>query len=204
MISAIDFLVKGGGQFEIIKAEHCEVGLVNLFLDVSSATTVKDRYDLIFTPGNSFGHMTGGFDLGVVEVFGREIQMKVLEMIKQKYSGMMPVGSAEVVQIDNHAVVYVPTMMVPTRNTGLIDPYMLMWQGLRAVDQFTKENGVHFRHALCPLFCAGTGGSAPDVALHQQNMAVYEHRLSRSGAHLGCTDLFSDGMIRYNSLFQGK
>lgn len=200
----LDFLVNSDKQRTLTTAEGVDVGLMRATLAKHTADKIKERYDVVFTPGNSFGHMTGGFDLGVVEVFGREAQSAVLRMIKDKYNGMMPVGTAEVVVIDGKAIVYVPTMMVPTQFTDPVAPYMAMHVGLRAYANHLVEADTFYKNALCPLFCTGTGTIDPEVALFQQNQALVEFQLAKHGEDIGCKDLFADGTERYTNLIKKR
>lgn len=201
---SIDFLVLNDKQRTLAAAEGIDTGLMRANLNVQTADKIKERYDCVITPGNSFGHMTGGFDLGVVQVFGRGVQSAVLKMISEKYNGMMPVGSAEVVVVDGKAIVYVPTMMAPTAMTGVLDPYMLMHQALRAYARHLVEADTFYARLLCPLFCTGTGSADPDIALFQQNQALVEFQAAKHGEDLGCTDLFGDGTDRFTRLLQGR
>ncbi|MNB61074.1 hypothetical protein D3C87_1223990 [compost metagenome] len=197
---SVDFLVNSDKQRTLNVAVAIETGLIRANLGKQTAEQIKSRYDVVFTPGNSFGHMTGGFDLGVVDVFGREVQAAVLKMIREKHAGLMPVGSAEVVVIDGKAIVYVPTMMVPTSTVDPVAPYMAMHQALRALALYEEENDAYFDRLLCPLFCCGTGDINPEVALFQQNEALVEFQRARHQEDLGCVHLFEDGMARYKAL----
>ena len=163
--------------------------------------SIYGYYDLIFCPGNSFGHMTGGFDLGVVQCFGQEVEDKVKEMINKKYFGMMPVGASEIVFHDNRGFVYTPTMMVPTSNIDPITAYTCMYSAYLKVLEVEKEFGQEFELALCPLYGAGTGGINPKVALKQQCMALKEiSKAMKSGEPNECSHLFKDGKSRYETL----
>jgi len=185
---------------EVLPVNGVKVEAVIGHLTEYTRPIFETRYDLIFCPGNSFGHMTGGFDKGVVDVYGDAVETAVREMIAQKYFGMMPVGASEVVTVNGRGFVYTPTMMVPTPYTGMVDPYMLMFQSLHAVLRYERETGLTFQRALCPLFCAGTGGSTPKVALRQQSRALTEFHAGLGGASLGCKDLFRDATSRYMTL----
>jgi O-acetyl-ADP-ribose deacetylase (regulator of RNase III) len=203
-MKSIDFLVLNDRQRTLTIAPGVETGLIRAVLNTQTADAIKERYDAVITPGNSFGHMTGGFDLGVVQVFGREAQHEVLKMIKDKYNGMMPVGSAEVVVVRDKAIVYVPTAMVPTSMTGVLDPYMLMHQALRAYATHLAESATFYERLLCPLFCTGAGSADPNIALYQQNQALVEFQNAKHGEYLGCKDIFGDGQERFMELLSSR
>lgn len=200
----LDFLVNTDAQRTLNAPQAVETGLLRANITKQNGGQIKDRYDVLFTPGNSFGHMTGGFDQAVVEVFGREIQTKVLRMIREKYAGMMPVGCAEVVTMDGKAVVYAPTMFTPTSNVDPIAPYMTMHNALRALAEWEENTGDYYDRALVPLFCTGTATIPHEVALFQQNEALCEFQRARHQEDLGCIHLFDDGMARYNALIQPR
>lgn len=174
------------------------IGILN---DTQAAKRIYSEYDVVICPGNSFGHMTGGFDQGVVDVFGTEVEDKVRAMIEEKYFGMMPVGSSEVVMHDERAFVYTPTMMVPVSFTDIVLPYMAMYSSLLAIHRYEQGKNHQFEQALCPLFAAGTGGAHPATALSQQLTALSEFlRAINGGASNMCEHLFRDGMTRYHRL----
>ncbi|MCY1297555.1 hypothetical protein D9M68_19340 [compost metagenome] len=181
-----------------------EVGQVSGKLTNSPQSKEKySVYDLVFCPGNSFGHMTGGFDQGVVDVFGDEVEVKVRAMIEEKYFGMMPVGASEVVMHEGRGFVYTPTMMVPTKFTDIVIPYMCMYSSLLAAHRYEVSNDHQFARVLCPLFGVGTGSSDPHMALHQQLSALGAFIRGAMNKHSNmCTDLFKDGTARYLRLLR--
>lgn len=197
---SLDFIVNSSEDRSLSEVIAVEVGLLRATLNKASAAAIKDNYDVIFTPGNSFGHMTGGFDGGLIEVFGKELQEAVTTMIGTYYGGMMPVGSSEVVTIGRHKIVYTPTMMVPTENIDPLAPYFAMHQSLRALALHSLETDMYHDRILTPLFCTGTAKIPHETALFQQNQALVEFQQARNQESLGCKNLFEDGMKRYNEL----
>lgn len=165
--------------------------------DKPESKQVYEKFDAVICPGNSFGHMTGGFDQGVVDVFGISVQTKVREMIERDFFGMMPVGASSVIEHDGRVFVYTPTMMVPVRFTDIALPYMCMYNSLVAIHQYEKRVGREIERVLCPLFAAGTGGADPMVAYNQQKTALVEVLRGIRGGSNMCNDLFKDGTDRY-------
>lgn len=202
-MKALDILVRDFTGRSPVCAPNVEMELVNVNFGKATSKLLRERYDVFIAPGNSFGHMTGGLDQGIIEIFdGWDVQDRVLDMISNKYKGMMPVGQAQVVMIsDDQAVVYVPTMMVPTKFVGVTDPYMLAHSALRAIEWFEMENQITFKRGIMPLFGTGTGGQDVDITFKQQCTAILEHYLSQNGKWLGCKDLFDDGTERHQALF---
>jgi hypothetical protein len=196
----MSFVVHDRSQIKFAIVDD-SVDFISVFLkDDDEVRESLNRFDLVFCPGNSFGHMTGGFDQGVVDVYGSEVETTIRQMIATKYFGMMPVGRAEVVVVNGRGFVYTPTMFVPTQFTDVLLPYMSMYSSLVAVHEYERKNGMVFKKALCPLYCVGTGGAVAEVALRQQRQALLEFKMALVGANNGCADLFKDGMKRYMNL----
>lgn len=203
-MKALHIVVPDLSPREVHGVPGLELELLHAFLDDREVTKhALSKYDLVFCPGNSFGHMTGGFDKGVIDVWGDEVQEAILKMIADKYFGMMPVGCSEVVIVNNVGFVYTPTMFVPTRYTDVLQPYMAMYSALIAVRNAEAEVR-EFHRGLCPLYCAGTGGSTADQALTQQNHAIHEYMMGVSGGFNGCHNLFKDGTNRYMKLARSR
>ena len=179
---------------------YVSFNFVDDLLSTSTAEKIKPRYDAVFCPGNSFGHMTGGFDQGVVDVWGSQVEEAVRAMIREKYFGMMPVGASEVIVIDGRAFVYTPTMMVPTPHTSPDAPYMFMHSALHALHRREQASKTTYGRVLVPLYCAGTGSAHPLTALRQQATALVEFFDGINGDDIGCLDLFRDGTARYLKL----
>lgn len=171
--------------------------------ETEASKSIYSDYDLIFCPGNSFGHMTGGFDLGVVRCFGNKVEHRVQEMINEKYYGMMPVGASEIVYHGGRGFVYTPTMMVPTNQIDPITAYNCMYSAMVAVYREEDRTGREFELALCPLYGAGTGNISPRVAVRQQLAALKEISRARElKVSNMCEYLGIDGRSRYKFLTQ--
>jgi len=192
------------GPIRFAGSPHVRFNFVDVLLSEQSAALVKPQYDAVFCPGNSFGHMTGGFDQGVVDVWGQAVEDAVVAMIDEKYFGMMPVGFSEVVVVEGRAFVYTPTMMVPNDQTPPDAPYMHMHSALHALYRHEQATKTTYGRLLVPLYCAGTGASLPYVALRQQTAALVEFFDGLNGESLGCSDLFRDGTRRYRTLTAGQ
>lgn len=99
------------------------------------------QYDCLVTPGNSYGDMTGGFDLSVVGLLGDDIQKKVRGVLSEKFpSGestdeddwdyaMQPIGTSILIKTESSIVPYLchtPTMEYVRNITGKPNVYMAM------------------------------------------------------------------------------
>ena len=202
ILKKISLAVRSCGTIQVPRLYGLEVEPVIINLDDRPVTrSVVKRFDAVICPGNSFGHMTGGFDLGVVETFGKEVEEFIQSRIQKEYYGMLPVGHSICVVLHERLFVYIPTMFVPTRFTDAILPYMSMYSALIAIRNWEREAEMDTENILCPLFCAGTGGSTEASAIHQQLTAIgeYDAAFFRNESN-GIDHLFKDGMGRYMML----
>ena len=70
----------------------------------------------IVSPANGYGLMDGGIDQIYTDYFGMRPQQEILERIKHRPEGYLPVGSAVIVETGNAKIPYMisaPTMLVP-------------------------------------------------------------------------------------------
>lgn len=127
--------------------------------------------DAVITPGNSYGHMSGGFDGALVQVFGTTLWGCVSQYIGYKYHGELPVGQAFAMDVPSQAtiqVVYAPTMRVPKAIPLPTDvPYLAMRAALLAIHTDPFVNTV-----LVTGMGTSTGGVPYNVMAHQMCTAI--------------------------------
>lgn len=141
----------------------------------------KDDYNIVFTPGNSYGQMTGGFDLAVRNVWPAS-EAYVQMAISDYKAGMLAIG--DYVTVGMHAalslfpskrLIYTPTMRIPMSIAGTENvywAYRAAFQGLqRAVRGMVKTSEVV---VLIPAFGTSAGHMDPMKAAMQCKLA-YEH-----------------------------
>src|SRR5690606_9003504 len=144
--------------------------------------------DCIVTPGNSFGHMTGGFDQAVVTVLGEWTQRRVLEAIEATGFNELNVGSAVRVESTGAIfgrtkhLIYAPTMRVPKPLPLKSDvPYLVMLAALKEIHAYNCDQEGSFapqpiKHVLVPLLGQGTGGLDPITVFLQLLAAIYRYQ----------------------------
>ena len=74
--------------------------------------------DAVVSPANSFGFMDGGIDHLYSRHFGRKIEERLQEMIRNRHHGELLIGTAEIVETNNLRIPYIiaaPTMRVPMK-----------------------------------------------------------------------------------------
>ncbi|BDD79786.1 hypothetical protein [Burkholderia phage FLC9] len=141
------------------------------------------HFDVIFTPGNSFGFMDGGFDLAVRDRFP-EVEGKIQQTIKQFYYGALAIGQAFATYTDTKTVVYAPTMRVPEPIVGTDNVYWAFRAALMATRATIETKQIRNEWgAACTLddvrvLSSAFGTSAGQVsvvsAAHAMRLA-YEH-----------------------------
>lgn len=130
--------------------------------------------EAIVAPGNSYGIMTGGFDMGLVEAFGEDLAEDVQETINRYHGGELNVGDCVVVPIGwsgpMRVLFYAPTMRVPKSIHHHTDiPYMATRAALMKAKTYYDRDNFSI---LVPLMCRGTGGVPTNIILHQVQLAA--------------------------------
>lgn len=153
-----------------VKLRHTQRKLADLLSEES--------FDAIVTPGNSFGHMTGGFDGAVVEVFGQRVDDAVRATIKHRYLGELSVGSAFIqplpLSLKADSLVYAPTMRVPmslplSSEAAYVATLAAFQEIARSNKILTTEWRTQIRRVLLPVMGMGTGNlPIARVAVHMQ------------------------------------
>ena len=183
----------------------------NNFFIKEGPLTEKDLYatHAVVTPGNSFGHMTGGFDKALVDLLGFDLDDHVRDEIVNKEFGELNVGQAMMINPTGYKrdfefnnggscpyIVYAPTMRVPGRiSPGSSIPYMAM---LAAMKVIATHNAVHRKSkesiidtVLIALPGAATGEVPSETSIRQCLLAIeqvtnqtkYEHLNKDASEH---------------------
>jgi O-acetyl-ADP-ribose deacetylase (regulator of RNase III) len=107
----------------------------------------------VVSPGNSYGQMTGGYDLAITKYFGEELMKAVQRVIVKEHFGEQLVGTSIVVDIPNtnKKLIHVPTMKVPSL---ILDP-MVIYSCMRATLMAALKNKI--RTVVIPAFGGGCG-----------------------------------------------
>ena len=104
-------------------------------------------------PGNSYGVMTGGFDLGVRNYFGVDLEYRVKKYIDTKLNCKQKVGTSFIIDggKNNIEVIYTPTMEEPSEISDLNIVYESNISSLKLAKEFKLETIV------LPVFGGATG-----------------------------------------------
>lgn len=94
--------------------------------------------DVLVSPANSFGVMDGSLDKLIIDNLPESTQEKVYKVISEKYNGEIPVGQAELVELDPCNWKYLsvsPTMRVPADISHTWNVYLAVRATLLAAEQ---------------------------------------------------------------------
>ena len=132
----------------------------------------NNQVECIVSPANSSGFMTGGYDLAIIEYFGREVQDKVQKYILQNLNGNQPVGTSFIIDInDEHKLIHTPTMDRPSK----IKDESVVYQCMKQTLLTAKQNNIE--SILIPMFGGATGGLKPQVIARMMRYAYDEIKI---------------------------
>jgi O-acetyl-ADP-ribose deacetylase (regulator of RNase III) len=133
--------------------------------------------DAIVSPANSFGIMDGGLDLAIRYELGFQVETDIQEVILNKYHGEMPIGTAEIININHDRWSYMiaaPTMRVPEKIAFTLNAYNAFRAILIAINNFNEHN---LRKPIKSLVCSGLGtgiGCMEPIKCAAQMRAAYK------------------------------
>lgn len=139
-----------------------------------------ESFDAIATPGNSYGHMTGGFD-GALAAQYPFLDKRVRDYIQAVFCGECNVGQAFKVLADRFGplVIYAPTMRIPKKLPDNSEaPYLATLAIMQVVRQINlgaqaevmPPEGINT--LLLPVMGMGTGLLPITKVARQMQMAI--------------------------------
>ena len=139
------------------------------------ATPFQDvpAYDVLVSPGNSFGLMDGGIDAAITAKFGDQLQKSVQQRIIERHLGEQPVGTCFLMPTGHSAhpwLAHAPTMRAPMDIRGTDNVYVAMLSMLSAVAEALR-NGQGIQSVLCPGLGMGYGRMPAHEAARQMRAA---------------------------------
>jgi len=126
----------------------------------------------LVSPGNSFGIMSGGFDLALNKYFNGEIEPIIQNKIKETGLLLTPTNFIKIptnqFELDIEEVIYIPTMLTPSKiESGDTIPYLCT---LSAISAWNRDSIL-----LLPLFGVGTGQLDPVNVLTTMQKAIADY-----------------------------
>ena len=120
----------------------------------------KDSIDCLVSPGNSFGHMTGGYDEALSHLLGEDFQLDVREKIYSDYYGEQNVGTSFIMDtpIKGLRLIHTPTMQYPEP----IKDDFVIYSCMRSTLICALQN--HVSHIVLPIFGGEAGHVKPEIS----------------------------------------
>jgi len=131
---------------------------------------LESASNVVISPANSYGFMDGGIDMDYVSFFGDRLQQKVLERVRARPEGYLPVGASEIVITGHEKIPYLvlaPTMLHPE-----MIPAYNVFRAFRAALKCIQARKLPLP-AYSPGFGTGVGGVEPEEAAQLMFEAYY-------------------------------
>lgn len=136
--------------------------------------------DVIVSPANSFGSMSGGFDKAIIDFFGYPLEIKIQLYIKNHFYGEQLVNTSFIIDIPptneiskskQFKLIHTPTMRLPSK---ILDP-LVIYEAMRstlmcALDNYIYENDT----ILIPAFGGLTGRVKPEIIAYYMKEAYLQ------------------------------
>ena len=146
-------------------------------VEVLTGDYFQQSADAIVSPANSFGIMDGGLDLAIRNELGFQVETDIQEVILKKYHGEMPIGAAEIININHNKWSYMisaPTMRIPENVAFTLNAYNAFRAVLIAINSFNESQP---QKPIKSLVCSGLGtgiGSMEPIKCAAQMRAAYK------------------------------
>ncbi len=160
--------------------------LVNITSDIKFKFNIEEiskiedlqKYDVIVSPANSYGDLSGGIDKIYYNLLGKkEFQKRVIDCIRTNCYGEVHVGDAVVIPIDNAEtnpkyMILAPTMVVPTSLQSSRNPYLFMRAAIKYIRKIRDNLLGKKIKVLCPIPCIGVGSMNHKIVAKQIKIAI--------------------------------
>jgi O-acetyl-ADP-ribose deacetylase (regulator of RNase III) len=151
-------------------------------VEITHGDITDSDADVLVTPTNSRGNMSGGVDAAIKAQYGSHIEARLKQQIVEKYEGKMPVGHAVLISTDlmePRFVVAAPTMegesddLRRTKNTALACA-----AAFQAIHTVSATLGDDTKVAI-PGLGAGTGQVSPETCAELMKIGYVLFRRQR-------------------------
>ena len=145
------------GVINALKSHFSSVNDVNF----NVGDLLESASNVVISPANSYGFMDGGIDKSYYSYFGHGLQSKVLDVVRNRPEGHLPVGASALIKTGHNKIPYMilaPTMVHPE----MIPPYNIFRAfraALKCINAHKLSNPIY-----SPGFGTGVGGVDPDEA----------------------------------------
>lgn len=153
------------------------------FVSVHQGSILDVVCDAVISPANSFGFMDGGIDATYLGRFGRILQVRLQDQIREFHHEELLVGQADVVDTGDKAIPYLiaaPTMRVPMKLSETVNPYLaaraaflLVTKGRFLSGTRTDEQVANCIETVAmPGLGTGVGNVGENTCAHQVRRAI--------------------------------
>lgn len=134
----------------------------------SFATRYNPYIDAWVSPANSYGLMDRGYDGALIDYYGKSIQDKIQQKIKDEYFCEQPVGTSISVFFPEGYLIHTPTMRIPS----IIKDYDVVYHCTRSC--LIEALRLECNSILIPAFGAGTGKVPYDIVAENMIKAIIQ------------------------------
>ena len=135
-----------------------------------------DTHDIecVVSPANSWGIMSGGYDLAITNYYGDALQKTVQRYIRRHLYGEQPIGTSIIVDIPNtkQKLIHTPTMQI---SKSIKDEFVI-YQCMRTTLMTALDNKI--KTIVIPAFGGHYGKVSPKVVATKMKEA-YDQIVSR-------------------------
>ena len=144
-------------------------------VSIGTGNILRADVDAIVSPANSFCYMNGCIDLAYRNFFGLRIHNRLQRVIRNKFSGELPVGKAVIIPTSHHRIkrmIAAPTMRTPVRIEGTQNVYLAMKAALECA--FKAKPPI--QRLGIPGLGTGIGGMDPNDAAEQMCNCLFRRK----------------------------
>jgi len=132
---------------------------------ISKQDILKLPVDVIVTPTNAHGNMSGGVDAALKRLFGAELETRLKAEIRATHGGMLSVGEAAVCQLvrgQNRYLVAAATMAGEGEDVAsTVNSALACAAAFQAIYTAVTRSGQHVESVAIPGLGGGTGKVPP-------------------------------------------
>ncbi|MEC7382108.1 MAG: macro domain-containing protein [Cyanobacteriota bacterium] len=158
-------------------------------VEIHKGSILEVDCDAIVSPANSFGFMDGGIDAVYTNHFGKQLQQRVQQRIKEVHHGELLVGQADIFPTDGSPafLIVAPTMRVPMILRDSVNAYLAARAVLLLVKHGVFSTGPDqdtpiaqkIKRVAFPGLGTGVGQISGATCAHQVRMALDEVLLGK-------------------------
>jgi O-acetyl-ADP-ribose deacetylase (regulator of RNase III) len=125
-------------------------------------TEIEDQVDVLVSPANGSGNMNGGIDGFYLQKFGRRLETDVIEQIRKRHHGLLPVGKSVIISMRRYSdkfrfLISSPTMLLPGKPVEPLSTFLAFKSTLETIQAFNEKSKLPITSLACPGLGTGVG-----------------------------------------------